>query len=320
MQIARNRHIRTLGVSVAATALALTACGGDADTGGEGTGGDGTAAEAAFSPADGCDSLDVGTIGWTEDVAVNALWGHLLGDLGYEYNTTNLEVGALYSGVAGGELDLFMDAWLPATHADYWEEFGEDINDLTIWFEEAPLTWAVPTYVAENQGISSIEDLQGNADTFGGEVVGIEAGAGLTRISREEVIPTYELGDSYTLVESSTPAMLSELGNAIDAEEPIVVTLWEPHSAYAKWDLTNLEDPENALGDPDEIHMIASQTFADDCPNAAAALSNFDITSEALADLELKIEEAGEGNETEGVEAWISENQDTVNEWLVIDA
>ncbi len=323
MQIARNRYIRTLGVSLAA-ALVLTACGGDADTGGEGTGGDatgeGTAAEQAFSPADSCDGLDVGTIGWTEDVAVNALWGHLLGDLGYEYNTTNLEVGALYSGVAGGELDLFMDAWLPATHADYWEEFGEDINDLTTWFEEAPLTWAVPTYVAEDEGIASIADLKGNADLFGGEIVGIEAGAGLTRISKEEVIPTYELGDEYTLVESSTPAMLSELGNAIDAEEPIVVTLWEPHSAYAKWDLTNLEDPENALGDPDEIHMISSQSFPEECPNAAAALQNFDISSEALADLELKIEEAGEGNETEGVEAWISENQDTVNEWLTIDA
>ena len=52
--------------------------------------------------------------------------------------------------------------------------------------------------------------------------------------------------------------MLGALERAINNEEPIVVTLWEPHSAYAKWDLTNLEDPENALGDADAIHAISS--------------------------------------------------------------
>lgn len=325
MQHARKRLTTTVGIALSG-ALLLTACGGE-DAGGtddattDATGDAGTeTAAAGFSPAESCDAIQVGTIGWTEDVAVNALWGHLMEQRGYTWETTNLEVGGLYSGVAEGELDLFMDAWLPNTHSDYWEQFGDQVNDLVTWYEEAPLTWAVPTYVAENEGITSIADLKGKADLFGGQIVGIEAGAGLTRISKDEVIPTYELGDGYTLVESSTPAMLSALGDAVDNEETILVTLWEPHSAYAKWDLTNLEDPENALGDPDAIHSISSQSFPEDCPNAAAALQNFSISGDALADLELKIEEAGEGNETEGVEAWISENQDTVDEWLNISA
>ena len=334
MQHARRRLTTTMGIALSG-ALLLSACGGE-DTGGtddatttdgatteatttdEGTTTDGgtETAAAGLSPAESCDAIEVGTIGWTEDVAVNALWSHLLEQQGYTWNTTNLEVGGLYSGVAEGELDLFMDAWLPNTHSDYWEQFGDQVNDLVTWYEEAPLTWAVPTYVAEDEGITSIADLQGSADLFGGEIVGIEAGAGLTRISKEEVIPTYELGDSYELVESSTPAMLAELDDAIQNEEPIVVTLWEPHSAYAKWDLTNLEDPENALGDPDAIHAISSQSFPEDCPNAAAALENFSISGEALSQLELDIEEAGEGNAQQGVETWISNNQDLVDEWL----
>ncbi len=258
----------------------------------------------------------MGTIGWTEDVAVNALWSHVMEQNGYSWETNNLDVGALYAGVANGDLDLFMDGWLPNTHEDYWAEYGDQVNDLVTWYDKAPLTWAVPTYVSENQDISTIADLKGKADTFGGEIVGIESGAGLTRISKDSVIPTYELGDDYKLVESSTAAMLGALERAVNNEEPIVVTLWEPHSAYAKWDLTNLEDPENALGDPDSIHAVASQSFADDCPNAAAALQNFSISGDALADLELKIEEAGEGNEQQGVETWISENQDLVTGWL----
>src|SRR5690606_42055743 len=59
--------------------------------------------------------------------------------------------------------------------------------DLGIWLDEAPLTWTVPTYLED---INSIADLQGNGDLFGGQVVGIEPSAGLTRISRDEVIPT----------------------------------------------------------------------------------------------------------------------------------
>lgn len=330
MQHLRNRTTGTLGVLLSG-ALLLSACGGG-DAGSEDSGSDSatgsetatdgeTSTEAAgLSPAESCDAIDVGTIGWTEDVAVNALFGHLMGEQGFTWNTTNLDVGALYSGVANGDLDLFMDAWLPSTHSDYWEQFGDQITDLNTWFEEAPLTWAVPTYVAEEQGIETIADLQGKADTFDGEIVGIDPGAGLTRISKEEVIPTYELGDAYELTESSTAAMLQTLGNAIDDEAPVVVTLWEPHSAYAKWDLTNLEDPEGALGEPDEIHTVAAQSFEDDCPNAAAVLKNFQISGDQLADLELKIEEAGEGNETEGVEAWVSENQDLVDEWMTVSA
>lgn len=322
MQQVRRRLTKTVGIALTG-ALLLTACGGDdGDTGAEGTDTEATGdetdgtASGELAPADSCEAIEVGTIGWTEDVAVNALWSHLLGERGWTWNTTNLEVGALYSGVANGDLDLFMDAWLPATHSDYWEQFGEDIESLVTWYEEAPLWWTVPTYVAEEHGIESLEDLQGNADLFGGEIVGIEAGSGLMRISNDEVMPTYELGDEYDLVESSTPAMLSALEDAIDNEEPVVVTLWEPHSAYAKWDLTNLEDPENALGDPDEIRAIARQGFADDCPTAASVLENFTIGGEELSQLELDIEEAGEGNEQEGVETWVSNNQDLVDEWL----
>lgn len=291
MRSARTRT-RVLGIALAG-ALALTACGGD-DGGGGGT-------------------ISVGTIGWTEDVAVNALWGHLMEERGYTWDTSTLEVGSLYAGVANGDLDLFMDAWLPFTHSDYWDQYGDQITDLTMWYDQAPLTWVVPAYVED---VNSIADLQGNADMFGGQIVGIESGSGLMRVSREAVMPDYGLEEEYELVEGSTAAMLAALENAVNDEEPIVVTLWEPHSAYAKWDLKNLEDPEGALGEPDEIHIIASQSFEEDFPEVAEWLGNFSIGSDELADLELKLEEAGEGSQTEAVQAWIEENQDLVDSWF----
>lgn len=257
--------------------------------------------------------INIGLIPWDEDIAVTNLWQVLLEERGYTVSQTQLEVGGLFSGVAQGDLDLFLDAWLPATHADYWDQFGDQVTDLGVWFEEAPLTWVVPSYVED---INSIEDLQGNADMFNGQIVGIEPGSGLMRISREEVLPTYGLEDEYDLVEGSTPAMLAELERAISNEEPVVVTLWQPHFAYGQWDLKNLEDPQNALGEPDSIHAIAREGFADDFPEVATWLENFSMENDPLAALEVEINEAGAGNELDAARSWLEENQDVVEPWF----
>src|SRR5690554_3433376 len=57
----------------------------------------------------------------------------------------------------------------------------------------------------------------------------------------------------FELVESSTPAMLAALDSAVANDEPIVVTLWTPHWAYDAYPIKNLEDPDGAWGEPEEI-------------------------------------------------------------------
>lgn len=286
-------------------AFALAACGGG------GNGDDAAAPDGDADPADK-GTITIGLIPWDEAIAVTNLWQILLEEEGYEVEQVQLEVGGLYSGVANGDLDLFLDAWLPATHADYWEEFGDDIEELATWYEEAPLTWVVPAYVDD---VNSIADLQGKADTFNGQIVGIEAGSGLMRISREDVVPTYGL-DDYELVEGSTPAMLATLEKAIKNEDPVVVTLWEPHWAYGAWDLKNLEDPEGALGEPDQIKAIGSQQFVEDFPQVADWMRNFSLSIEPLASLEVAINEGGEGKELESTRAWLEDNRDVVEGWI----
>jgi glycine betaine/proline transport system substrate-binding protein len=286
---------------LAVVAIVATACGNGGDTAGgdAGTGGG---------------TIRIGLIPWDEAIAVTNLWQAILEERGYTVEVTQLEVGGLYSGLANGDIDLFFDGWLPATHADYWAQFGQDIDDLKVWYDQAPLTWVVPAYVDD---VNSIADLQGKADMFDGRIVGIEAGSGLMRISREEVMPTYGLEDEYTLVESSTPAMLAELDKAYSAQEPIVVTLWEPHWAYGKYDLKNLEDPEGALGQPDEIHVLARKGFREDFPEVAGWLQNFELDGATLADLEVAILVDGpEGKELESAKAWLEENRSVVEAWL----
>jgi glycine betaine/proline transport system substrate-binding protein len=256
-------------------------------------------------------AIEIGWIPWEEDIAVTNLWQVILEENGFEVTQTQTDVGPVFDGVATGELDLFLDAWLPSTHEDYWEQYSDQVEDLGAWLDEAPLTWVVPEYVED---INSIEDLQGNAEMFGGQIIGIEPGSGLARISEEEVMPTYGLEDEYTHVTSSTAAMLAELDAAISAEEPVLVTLWEPHPAYGRFELKNLEDPENALGDPDEIRNIAREGFSEEFPEVAQAMENMEIDADTLAGLTVSVLEAD--TELDGAQEWLEENVDVVRPWL----
>ena len=260
-----------------------------------------------------CDSVSIGLIPWDEDIAVTYLWEALLDEQGVSVDIVDSDVGPVYSGVAGGDLDLFLDAWLPATHADYWDEFGDNLESLSIWYDQGTLEIAVPAYVDE---VDTIGDLADHADLFDSQIIGIEPGAGLTRITREEAMPAYGL-DDWELLESSTTGMLAELERAYSSEEPIVVTLWHPHWAYGAYDLKDLEDPEGAMGEAEELHAIARGDFSTDCPTIAGWVSNFELDGDSLAVLtNLVINEAA--SEEAGVQEWLSDadNRALVDSWI----
>lgn len=315
-KLARSRATWLVGGLTAA--LVLSACAGDdgatddgpADDTTEETTDDGEA--AGGSDVGAGETISIGWMPWEEAIAVTNLWHVILEENGYEVEQQQLDPGIVFDGIAAGDLDLFLDAWLPNTHEQYMDQYGDSIEDLGDWLADAPLTWTVPAYVDE---VDSIADLADNAELFDGRIVGIEPGAGLTRISQEEVIPAYGLDGTFELIESSTPAMLSELDTAYGNEEPILVTLWRPHPAYAQYDLKDLDDPENALGDPDQIHALARDGFSDDHPQLADALRNFTFEHDDLAQLEVEVLEE-EGQELESARAWLDANRDLVNSWL----
>ncbi|MEX2562031.1 MAG: glycine betaine ABC transporter substrate-binding protein [Nitriliruptoraceae bacterium] len=325
MKFLRNKRSSwraTTLVGALAAGLILAACGDGIDE--PEAPADPDPAPAEEAPGEEADDAAAGNVGegqtisigwmpWEEAIAVTNLWHVILEANGYEVDQQQLDPGIVFSGIASGDLDIFLDAWLPITHEQYIDQFGADIEDLGPWLADAPLTWAVPTYV---DGVDSLADLADNADLFDGTIVGIEPGAGLTRISLEEVIPAYGLGDSFELIESSTPAMLAELDAAYANEEPIVVTLWRPHPAYGRYDLKDLEDPENALGDADQIHAVARTGFTADHPEVAAALENFFFEHDVFAPLNTAIDDAPDGGKLDAARTWVEANRDIVEGWL----
>lgn len=290
-------------VVVAATmTVAMAACANDKDDEGFGGGGKDKAAK----------EVTLGFIAWDENIAVTELWKQLLEAKGYKVDTKQLEAAPLFSGVASGSLDVFMDAWLPGTHADYWKQYGDKVNDIGVWYEPADLGLAVPSYVK----VDSLAELKDHADEFDGKITGIEASAGMMGILKDEVVPQYGLDGKLKVTQSSTPAMLASLDKAYKAKKPIVVTMWRPHWAFSKYDIKYLDDPKKAWGDPDKIHTITSKQFSKNNAEAEGWMKNFKLTPDQLQDLENKIQEEGVKNKDVAVKAWIEDNKELTDSWL----
>jgi glycine betaine/proline transport system substrate-binding protein len=247
--------------------------------------------------------------GWDEGVATSWLWKTILEDEGYTVELEYADPAPVFEGISSGDYDFTTDIWLPLTHKEYIDSYGDEIVDLGAWNDESKLTLAVN----ENAPIDTIEELKDNADLFGNRIVGIEPGAGLTATMENAVIPTYGLEDMEFMT-SSTAAMLSELKSATDKGENIAVTLWEPHRAYAQFPLKNLEDTEGAFGETESLHSYGSTEFTESSPKAAAMLENFTMDSETLMSLVKAMFIDYEGDDyAPVVEKWIEDNQEYVD-------
>ena len=142
-------------------------------------------------------------------------------------------------------------------------------------------------------------------------ITGIDAGAGVMAAANE-AIEVYEL-DEYELQASSDAAMTVALSEAIENEEAIVVTGWNPHWKFAKFDLKYLEDPQGVFGGAEDIHTIARLGLEEDMPEAYQVLSNFYWTEEDMGAI---MNEINEGTDPEVAAAeWVENNQDKVAEW-----
>ena len=279
--------------------LGLAACGSDGGDGG--SGGDGPEGK----------TITLGYIAsWTDGLSTAYLLDNRLTAMGYTVeHETIADAALLYAGLAQGDVNMYPSAWPEVTHADYMDKYGDNIEDLVAYYEGAKLNFSVPDYMDD---ITSIADLQGQADRFGGKIYGIEPGAGITDAAKNKVIPGYGL-DGYELVTSSTPAMLTELQNAIDAQEDIVVTLWSPFWAMTAFPVRALEDPDGHFGEPEALHHLAHKGFSEENPMAAEWISQATMTAEQFGSLEdMVVNEFGEGKEAEAVEKWLEENPDAM--------
>ena len=281
-------------------AIFLVACG-DSEAGGSDSGDDNSKSD---------EEIVFGLINWPENIAVNHVWKVLLEEQGYEVDVKQLEMGTIMEALSTGDLDVGIEVWLPVQDISYYEQYKDtvDFNE-TPWFENGKVGIVVPEYMED---INSVEDLNDHKDLFEGEIIGFEPGAGTMEVT-ETLIEDYNL--DFELVPSSEAAMLGALREAVKAEEPIAVPLWQPHGIFSDLDLKFLDDPQQTYGEVEEIYLAKREGFADDYPEINEWLSNWSIDDdETMAELINFVNESDDP--LEGAKEWVEENRDLTDEWM----
>lgn len=313
---------------MAATLLGLSACGATNSGGGSGGDSDAEASDRDWtacqpgSEAEDLDSLDPDddkTVhfavfnGWDETYASVHVLKNLLERDGYTINIKELEAGPAYQAVAKGDVDFHTDLMMPTTHSAYFDQVKDDIDVQGCWYGAAQNTIAVN----EDSPAQSISDLKDMADEYDNTLYGIEAGAGLTKATKENVIPDYGLEQLEYKI-SSTPAMLAQVKKSTDAGDNVAVTLWHPHWAYSKFPMRDLRDPENSLGEKEILYNVGNKESVEKFPYVAQAVKNLAMSEDTLADLEALMfseDEYDGDNPEKAVAEWLDDNPDFVEDF-----
>ncbi|HKU12112.1 MAG TPA: glycine betaine ABC transporter substrate-binding protein [Sinomonas sp.] len=250
--------------------------------------------------------------GYDDTNSVTGLWQELLSEHGYTLQTKQVDLAAGFSGIARGDLDGYLNAWLPTTHGTYVDKYKDQLDILQKpFFDNDRLVLVAPKFVPEK----TIGDVVNNAAAYGNKIVGIEAGAGEMKIL-PDVVKKYGATDKLNIVAGSTPAALAALKDAAAKNQPLVAALWTPHWAFASMPIKVLDDNLGAWPKPDGSYIVLSKQFSSKNPDVVKWMSNFKITEDQFASLMLDVSQAS--SPVDGAKKWLEDptNRKDADSWF----
>jgi len=249
---------------------------------------------------------------WSEGVAVTLLLEELFPKMGYELQTTLADPAPIFAAVAEGKQDIMIETWLPVFHKTFFDTYGDKLEIIGTWFDAAIMGFAVPTYVT----IDSLEDLNDAVEKFDGKIFGIDSGSS-TMNTAKKAVEAYNL--NYDLIESSEPAMLAALEDAVQRKKWAIIVGWEPHTMFSHFDIKFLKDPKNAWGadQAEKIQVAARKGFSKEYPELAEFFSKMKFNSSEIASLMDVANNSTPNTQKPMIRQWIKENQALVDSWFV---
>jgi glycine betaine/proline transport system substrate-binding protein len=254
-------------------------------------------------------TLKIGFVdGWSDSVATTHLAAAIMrSKLNVNVELVPLAAGIMWQGVARGDIDMTLSAWLPVTHEAYLTSFKDKVQIIGTNYPGAKIGLIVPDYVKA----TSLADLNNFRADFDNRIVGIDAGAGVMK-KTEEAIKAYGL--EMRLQPSSGPAMTAELDRAYRAKKSIAVTGWIPHWMFAKYKLRFLADPKTIYGAEEHVDSVINPGLNTKAPAVVAFLKKFSWKPEEIGAVMLAVE--GGAKPAEAAEKWMNDNAARVAGWL----
>ena len=251
-------------------------------------------------------TIHMGTMSWEDLTPITGITKKVLEDAGYTVEVTSFsEWGIAYAALTKGDTQI-MVSQTDYVAQDYWNRNKNRLEKISPVSHGLYQGIAVPKYVT----IDSVEQLNEAADKFGNKIIGIEPGAGLMR-DTADAVSAYDL--KLQLVEGSTAGMIAALKSAVDRQEWIAVTLWEPSWMVSKFDTKYLQDPKGVFPPPQTYYWIGQTGFSEEYPHAREIIASVYVP---LADITAINAEVSEGKSMDqAVADWIQSHADLIKRW-----
>lgn len=251
-------------------------------------------------------NITMGTMAWEDMSPMALITKKVLEDQGYTVKLTEFsEWGIAYAALGKGDIQLLVSQ-VNYLAQDYWNKSKNRLERISPISDGLYQGIAVPKYVT----VDSIEELNANADKFGGKIIGIEPGAGLMRDASKAV---KDYGLKLQLVEGSSAAMTAALKSSIDRKEWIAVTLWDPSWMSMKFDVKYLKDPKGVFPPSQTYYWIAQKGFSEKNPQAREIIASIFIP---ISDIRAMNGEINDGKSVdEAAKSWMTKNTDLIGRW-----
>lgn len=267
-------------------------------------------------------------------------------NFGLEVELQNGTNPIVFEAMDKGSMHVHPEVWLPNQenlHNTYVEENGTVVmNENPVRAEQG---MCVPRYVAEEMGVSSIDDLTDpdKAAIFDGDGDGtpeIFIGApGWASTAVEQVrAKSYGYDTVFDLQQYDETLAYSNLANAINTGDPWIGFCYQPHYVFVAHDIVMLEEPPH---DPDTwnmiqptddpawlekseagsawngatLHLHYAKSLQEDYPEVAALFDAYQLDGDTLSDMGLALS-VNSQDPAEYAAEWLAENEDTVIDWL----
>jgi len=293
----------------------------------------------AFAEVESQDPIRLTTHDWTGQIVNTTILQDVLQKAGYNTELVQADYIAQFAGLKTGDLHVATEIW-ETTGREAMDEAVATGNVVNmgeggmIAIEE----WWYPSYMeARCPGLPNWEALNDCASEFAtsetapmGRYLGGPVTWGGFDEERIEA-----LGLDFEVVHAGTDAALfAELESAYQREAPIVLWLYSPHWAPAKYDGKFIEFPEYSKACYEDASVGMNPDAAYDCgkptgpiwkvawagvedkwPGAAEIIRNYTLTNEEMGAMVSAIDLDGQSIEAVA-DQWMADNADKVDGWI----
>ena len=247
---------------------------------------------------------------WTESISMNHLVSQLVTTrLGRAVEVIDLEeAGAAFEAVAAGRADVFLNAWLPTTHAAHLAKYGPDLEDLGPIYSGAQIGLVVDA----DSPLESIGDLKDHPDLLPEKMIGLDTDSGVLKAT-EAAARAYGL--DFQVGETGHEELDEYIRRSLEQRGGVLFAGWRPHRRFRKQALRFLADPKGVYGGAEEIRVVAHRGFSEEMPRVAALLRGIEFDTASFEDL-LDTVQSKKAETAARVETWRIAEAARLEEWF----